>query len=605
MSITPSTMKCPVCEEQTLESLSTSLGTFEQCPNCQGLFLSQDLLASASLDRAKTLEALEETKILLLPTEKWCPKCMQKLFEGRVRSRGVILTLCPACLRFWTDLSILADFDQALEKTLSVQIELANSTRSSESASLKSASGTTSIGTLYEDSGVGSLFRTFARMLNRWADHLSAEPSAPRKEKVKPPKPQPKKAEKKSIILDVQPEIAQAKAKAPPPTPPKETVKEPEPLPQPPKIDVPEFIFPEEAKAEPERESEPIPAPPEPIPVPPKPAPASEPMIFAKPVPSSKEGQPGFFGKLKSAWIPAPKKSAQPVKPVLPVKPVQPAIPIQPVRPAKAIDVPQPKPEGSFGKKLAAFFAPKPRPKPTAKPSPPQVVSGGPVAFRETTPLDSPLKTAGNDVNKNNEPSMVIEPPKPAVEVKKPAPAPKPAPIPKPKKVKAPKDPIDHLAVWPPWVLAILGVACSAFRDFGFEAGPAVLWGIAGWSIGSMIRLFRLYRDPVTLTGQIVLADELKPKGEVVLKVDDKTILLNRLGTWDVIPRLFGLSNPRQLMKGAVTLKGWYRGILVPSFEVDEIKAEKTIRRSMVKTLRWASAIFIGILAVVIYVSLE
>ncbi len=195
------------------------------------------------------------------------------------------------------------------------------------------------------------------------------------------------------------------------------------------------------------------------------------------------------------------------------------------------------------------------------------------------------------------EPPKPIEPPKPVAK--------KPAPAPKPKKVKPPKDPIDHLTVWPPWVLAGLGVACSAFRDFGFEAGPAVLWGIVGWSIGTMIRLTRLYRSPVTLAGQIVLADEQKPKGEVILKLEDKTILLNRLGMWDLIPRLFGLSNPRQLIKGDVTLKGWYRGILMPSFEVDEIRAEKVIRKSMVKTLRWASAIFISIIAIVIYVSLE
>ena len=34
---------------------------------------------------------------------------------------------------------------------------------------------------------------------------------------------------------------------------------------------------------------------------------------------------------------------------------------------------------------------------------------------------------------------------------------------------------------------------CSAFRDFGFEMGPAVLWGLMGWSIGLMVRLARLY----------------------------------------------------------------------------------------------------------------
>src|SRR5258706_15221638 len=189
MSITPTTMKCPVCEDQTLETLSSSLGTFEQCPNCSGIFISQDLLASASQDRVKCLEALEETRVLRLPTERWCPKCMQKLFEGRVRSRGVILTLCPSCVSFWSDLMILTEFDKVVGKTLHLQIEIATSSRAAESSSLKAASGSTSAGTLYEDSDIGSFFRTFARHLNKWADRMSAEPEAPRKEKVKPAKP--------------------------------------------------------------------------------------------------------------------------------------------------------------------------------------------------------------------------------------------------------------------------------------------------------------------------------------------------------------------------------------------------------------------------------
>ena len=164
---------------------------------------------------------------------------------------------------------------------------------------------------------------------------------------------------------------------------------------------------------------------------------------------------------------------------------------------------------------------------------------------------------------------------------------------------------MDHLAFWPPWVLAIVGFIASSFRDFGFEIGPAILWALGGWSVGMMIRLYRIYRSPVTLTGQIVLADETKPKGELVFKHEDKTILLNRLGTWDLIPRLFGLSNPRQLLKGDVTLVGWTRGVLVPSFEVHEARADKAVRKSMVKTLRWASAILGLALAVIISLALD
>src|SRR5690348_14489895 len=97
MPIKQTTMKCPVCPDQTLQTLAAPIGEFEMCPNCQGLFIRQELMVAASQERTQALEALQETKILLLPTDKWCPKCMQKLFDGRVRSRRVILTLCPTC----------------------------------------------------------------------------------------------------------------------------------------------------------------------------------------------------------------------------------------------------------------------------------------------------------------------------------------------------------------------------------------------------------------------------------------------------------------------------------------------------------------------------
>ena len=171
-------------------------------------------------------------------------------------------------------------------------------------------------------------------------------------------------------------------------------------------------------------------------------------------------------------------------------------------------------------------------------------------------------------------------------------------------------------------------MGCSAFRDFGFEGGPAVLWGIAGWAIGYMVRVARLYPFkpfekatlqqlserqadsrpllmPIVLTGTIVLADEQKPKGEVVFAQEGKTLALNRLGRWDVIPRLFGLTNPRQLLLGDVTITGWYRGGLSPTLEVREVRAGKTARKSMVKGLRWACGAALLALAVVISLALE
>src|ERR1041384_396934 len=118
MSVTPTTMKCPVCPDHTLETLSAALGNFERCPNCHGIFIRQELVGTASQDRARALAALDETKSLLLPTDKWCPRCLQRLFDGRVRSRGVIFTLCPSCRALWSDLSALGRFEETVEKTL-------------------------------------------------------------------------------------------------------------------------------------------------------------------------------------------------------------------------------------------------------------------------------------------------------------------------------------------------------------------------------------------------------------------------------------------------------------------------------------------------------
>jgi hypothetical protein len=176
--------------------------------------------------------------------------------------------------------------------------------------------------------------------------------------------------------------------------------------------------------------------------------------------------------------------------------------------------------------------------------------------------------------------------------------------------------------------LATAAVACSAFRDFGFEAAPAVLWSVAGWSMGLMVRLSRLYpfdsfdeatlqelsshagsagrrRIPVILKGQIILLDEAAPKGEVIFQQDGQALFLNRMGTWDLIPRLFGLSNPRQLLLGEVTVKGWYRHGPAPSLEVQEVLGEKGLRKSMVKSIRWAGAVSLFILALLIAFSLE
>jgi len=761
MSVASSTMKCPVCPDQMLEILSAPIGNFERCPNCHGLFITQDIVAAASQDRSQCLQALEEPKALLLPTDKWCPKCMQKLFDGRVRSRGVILTLCATCQALWTDLSILRQFEEAVERTLVIQIDIANNPQETRGASGNPVSSGFAHGATVSDSGLGHFFRAFARFFDRWADRISGPASLePPKKTTSVKKPiKTEKSPKKSLILEVEPtapapnlaqsEPAVAKLETPAAESFKEVRKEPEPVIAPPSIEIPEFIFPEESGVEESAAQEParilesppeekpqaipetkpdvvfIPEPPvvpepEPIPVPPaalsqpekvpEALPKPEPVVpvaaelrhpiteepkplAAKPLkpkpiekkPPMKEG-PGFFAKFKAAWTRAPKKPSKVITSVEPIAPQAQPLPPPPTSttlvpssaPApvnvpetkpvekKPIILPQPK---SVSRGFFDFLKPKPKtkpaPKPLSKPSPkaesvpvepklgvatpeilksaleskpvkPAKIKGEGFIAKFFSPKKKPAGKPPESIPPSEIPAAKPEAPKPSEFEEKPAPvAEKPlpvskkvAPAPMPKRVKTPKDPMDHLAVWPPWVLALLAVTCSAFRDFGFEAGPAALWGIAGWSIGMMGRLARLYPFqsfqestlkelsdknassgvrciPVILIGQIVLADEQNPKGEVVFQQEEKTLRLNRIGRWDLIPRFFGLSNPRQLIKGDVTLKGWYRSGLSPWLELLEVRAEKTSRKSMVRSMRWAFAVTLLVLALVACLALE
>jgi len=735
MSVTSSSMKCPVCPDQILETYSAAIGNFERCPNCGGLFIHQDLIAAASQDPAKCIEALGETNVLLLPTERWCPKCLQKIYDGRVRSRAVNLSLCPACQSFWTNLPTLHQFEEAVERTLRLQIEIASAARASNPALPLGFSSSVSTGTLYEDSGMGSFFRTFARFFDRWADRFSKTPSAAPTKAIKPVKPvkaePPQKPVKKPLIFEAEPAAPAAmvpKIEAPPvPAAPIAVPEPPTVEPDSPTIEIPQFIFPEEPVIQEKPAPPPIVSVPEPEPermpeppaeLPPEPKPVSEPVRVPEP-----ESKPELEPELEpiKAAIPQPEPKSEPkdadasvdelrrlmtegpsrmeekppakkpeVKKVEVKKPeIKKAAPVSAKPAPKAIDVPQPQSTGGFGEKLAAFFKPKPRTKPVkpvqiVKPVEPlkpiqpvkPAIPIEPVKPAEPVQLVAPVKAVPVLVPKP-QPTPVVKtpqpqgdgfmkklfkvlnpPPRPAksvksvkpvepvkpivkpielakpvlpVEVAKPVKPVKPVPPakpPKPKREKVPKDPIDHMALWPPWALGILGVVCSAFRDFGFEVGPAVLWGLAGWSTGYMVRVARMYPfkpfhestlktlseqkefqgwrgNPVILKGDIVPAREEDPKGEAVFKQEDGTLLLNRLGRWDLIPRLFGLSNPRQLLKGEVVVKGWYRGGLTPSLEIHEVRADKTVRKSMVRSFRWASAILFLLIAIVISLALE
>src|ERR1017187_9418838 len=168
MSVTPTTMKCPACPDQMLETLSTATGSFEHCPNCSGLFIAQDLVAAASQDRTQCLQALGEMNSLLLPSDKWCPKCLQKLSDGRVRSRGVIFMLCSQCQVLWTSLETLHRFEETLDRSILIQIDWAMQAvvGGPPPASTPAREAPRRYETA-EDSGLGHFFRAFARVFDR------------------------------------------------------------------------------------------------------------------------------------------------------------------------------------------------------------------------------------------------------------------------------------------------------------------------------------------------------------------------------------------------------------------------------------------------------
>src|SRR6266700_2436283 len=256
MAVSSSTMKCPVCHEQILETLSTSFGTWERCPNCTGVFIRQGLIIAASTDRAPCVEALSETKGLLLPTDRSCPKCLQKLFDGRVQSRGVIFSLCPTCDSVWTTLPTLTQFEEAIAKKLAAETQASGVHEARADAGAKSPSA------FLEDTALSRLFRAFARLFDNVADSFRSGPDEEdfllEEEPVKKPKePKPAKPAKpakpgkiiKSVEPTPPPAVLEKPKPAPAPSAPPPVVavtKPPEPVAEAPKIEVPEFIFPEE-----------------------------------------------------------------------------------------------------------------------------------------------------------------------------------------------------------------------------------------------------------------------------------------------------------------------------------------------------------------------
>ncbi len=179
-----------------------------------------------------------------------------------------------------------------------------------------------------------------------------------------------------------------------------------------------------------------------------------------------------------------------------------------------------------------------------------------------------------------------------------------------------------------PMALALAAFFANVARGYDFEWSFGILWAMLFWSIGFMVRLIRFYPGlnnwstslkeiagrsglspskgyPVELSGVIEPADPAKPKGRVIFITEGERIELNRMFALDMVPRVFGISNPSQMILGEVILRGWYRKLPVSFIDVAEIQAGKKSRKSMVRALRWGCAILVAVLAALILLTAE
>src|SRR5690349_12143573 len=118
MSISPSDKYCPTCDSQTLDAISAVPGNWLHCPVCGGIFIHEDLILSLSQNREATQAIINEAKGVMIPAERECPQCSQKMFDCSARSRGLIYTICTNCRSFWSSLSALGLLDGAVEMAL-------------------------------------------------------------------------------------------------------------------------------------------------------------------------------------------------------------------------------------------------------------------------------------------------------------------------------------------------------------------------------------------------------------------------------------------------------------------------------------------------------
>ncbi len=179
MTASATIMPCPICEDQLLVSITTALGTLDRCPNCGWFFADQKTLSAYSADLEQFQHLIAEAQEFLLPTARLCPSGEHPMQDGRVRSRGVILTFCPLCQVFWTHLSTLDLLEKALARSLDGQLDIALSTAEANATAALEA-------TPIEYHGLGLLFHNLSVSFHGLAQRFTATKVIPA------PAPRPK-----------------------------------------------------------------------------------------------------------------------------------------------------------------------------------------------------------------------------------------------------------------------------------------------------------------------------------------------------------------------------------------------------------------------------
>lgn len=612
MAIVPSTFFCPTCLNQQLELITTLHGTVERCPNCHAFLADARLLTAYADDRTKCAEQLAALNEFLLPTDRACPRCAQRLFNARVPGPNAILTVCSSCRGIWTSFPILKRFSEPIERALRAQIEAAiqSAARTPTAKEKETPAGPGFVSAIFR--GLGNVFHKASELLEKSPDPFEIDeqekPQAPLIRSVQVPPWEGKVKPEAQRSAEPSKPIESSKPMEPPkPIEPPKPVETPKPIEPPSDVEIPK-------------------------PVPTKPA------DFVKPVEKSNKKLFSGFSLFKSK--PKPEPTAKPqIKPDLPKEmEVVPPAP-KPTPPADFV-----KPETSETKPvekkpaLSKFsFWSKPSQKKTLEPKP-EPMPGPP---EESKPEPEPEVESKQDQLPEPEakPVPIVEP----VIEKAPVVTPKgPATFKAIEKVKKPAEPIriapsgprftrpfvDRALLWLPRVMALGSLLFYSLATYEFYFAEALTWWLFSWSVGAIARQIRQYgfgakfdsqrvQDlsstlpqgsikacPVELKGKLI-AEGKRPNEILFLEDGSGRLPLNQVTGFQLIARLFGLTPTMPVVEGDITLRGWYRPEKTPYVEVQSVEGTGRKRSAMVRGLRWAVALIALLIGFLLLVTVE